>query len=83
MSITVDLSVKEAAALANYLEHAPSCVWAGAVGVIYVDDAGGQWADAEMVVPYVSPECTCGYFAVRDRAVEKLQSALEAVGERF
>lgn len=75
--ITVELDEAEAAALCFDLEHSPDCVWTHGhhLCVAFVDDDGVLWADALHTRPYEAPACTCGYFALLDRAKAKIRAA--------
>jgi hypothetical protein len=79
----VYLTVPEAMNLAMEMEHSPECDIADRLRVWYRDDAGNHWADSTCTVPYTPvevAECSCGYFAIRNRAIQKLRAAITAAG---
>lgn len=63
-------------ALAMDLEHGPGCVWSLGGVAFYVAPDGTEWEVADLTKPHVSPECTCGYFALLETARRKCRDAM-------
>jgi hypothetical protein len=76
--VIVELDEVEIAVLCMEMEHAPTCIYAtGFVCATLVEEGGEEWTDPTngATLRLKRPECTCGYFALLDRAREKLRAS--------